>query len=132
MTNIYDQHDKAFNRVSAYVIARDGKRVATIAFKLPADGAGRLYVYVHWLGEPMVRGFAGGYGYDKRSAACSAAAKRLARDNPTEMARRLSRADGYEEELATWRTFRDALTPDDGSTWDRRLEAAGFNVWQAV
>ena len=24
MTNIYEQHDKAFNRVSAFVVARDG------------------------------------------------------------------------------------------------------------
>ena len=69
MPDIYDQHDAAFARVSAFVICRDGERVATVALKFPADGAGRLHAYVHWLGLPMVRGFAGGYGYDKRSAA---------------------------------------------------------------
>lgn len=63
MTNtstVYQLHDKAFANVSAYVIAKDGERVATIAFKFPRDGAGRLYVYVHWFGLQMVRGWAGG------------------------------------------------------------------------
>lgn len=59
MTKIYEQHDAAFSRVSAYVVARNGERVATIAFKFPADGAGRLWAYVHWLGLEMVRGIRG-------------------------------------------------------------------------
>lgn len=90
MTDIYDLHDKAFARVSAYVILRSGEKVATVAIKHPADGAGRLYAYVHWLGVPMVRGFAGGYGYDKRSAACADAAKRL--PDPAET---MARAAGW-------------------------------------
>lgn len=53
MTDIYKQHDTAFARVSGYVIAKDGERVATIAFKFPADGAGRLWAYVHWHTKPM-------------------------------------------------------------------------------
>lgn len=56
MTDIYDLHSKAFARVSAYVVLdKSGERVATVAFKFPADGAGRLYAYVHWIGVPMVR-----------------------------------------------------------------------------
>lgn len=113
MANIYDQHRAAFSNVSAYVILRKGERVATVAFKFPRDGAGRLYVYVHWLGVPMVRGFAGGYGYDKRSAAARNAAKKLGDGVPVE--------------------FRDALIAGDGcSNWDRELERAGYTIAQAV
>src|SRR3546814_2190612 len=69
MTAIYDQHDKAFARVSAYVVTKDGAHVANVSIKFPADGAGRLYAYVHWIGLEMVRDHANGYGYDKRTAA---------------------------------------------------------------
>jgi hypothetical protein len=120
MTTIYEQHDKTFSNVSAFVVALKGKRVATIAFKFPRDGVGRLYAYVHWLGEPMVRGFAYGYGYDKRSAACSNAAHKL------------TPPDTPDANPEPWASFRDALTPDDGETWDSRLRKAGFEIWQAV
>lgn len=125
MNDVYEQHDAAFARVSAYVILQDGKRVATVAFKLPADGAGRLYCYVHWLGEEMVRGFANGYGYDKRSAAASAAARKLS--SPYDQAGEVPAADH-----PSWVKFRDALAEDGGRSWDRALEDAGFVVWQAV
>lgn len=120
MADIYDQHQAAFAHVSAYVIARDGERVATIAFKFPADGAGRLYAYVHWLGVPMVRGFAGGYGYDKKSAAVADAIRKT-----PEGFRHRDCSDKGE-------AFYSALAKDDGSYWDRRLQDAGFTVWQAV
>lgn len=124
MTAIYEMHDKAFANVQAYVIAKEGERVATIAFKFPKDGAGRLNVYVHWLGCEMVRGQASGYGYDKRSAAASNAAKKLTftKDPKT--------APLAEQEAFT--AFRNALEPDGGEYWDARLRAAGFAVWQAV
>lgn len=76
MADIYEQHDAAFKRVSAFVIMSAGERVATVAIKFPADGAGRLYAYVHWLGNEMTRGQASGYGYDKRSAAIADAARK--------------------------------------------------------
>lgn len=123
MARIYELHDKAFQQVSAYVIAKRGDRVATIAFKFPRDGAGRLYVYVHWLGIEMVRGHASGYGYDKQSAACSAAASRVP----------LKDCEKTETDYGSGRkAFVAALTPDDGFSWDRRLRDAGFDVWQAV
>lgn len=125
MAKIYDQHDAAFTSVSAYVIAKDGERVATIAFKFPRDGAGRLYAYVHWLGVEMVRGHAGGYGYDKRSAACSVAAKNLHK------VRAQQTPDGGELPIAG-DAFVAALSQDDGLGWDRRLRDVGFDVWQAV
>lgn len=125
--DIYTQHDKAFVTVSAYVVLNSAnERVATVALKFPRDGAGRLYAYVHWIGLEMVRGWAGGYGYDKRSAACSSAARRL-RDavavvhdhKPVELVEPL-------------RKFVEAMEKDNGEDWTRQLEAAGFKVFQAV
>ena len=123
--SIYKQHEAAFQHVSAYVIAKDGERVATIAFKFSRDGAGRLYAYVHWLGVPMVRGYADGYGYDKRSAACAVAAHKIV-DGP-------DAGDGRTNgDPALIGLFITALRKDDGWDWDRRLRDAGFDVWQAV
>ncbi|KDR90955.1 hypothetical protein L905_24035 [Agrobacterium sp. TS43] len=126
MTNraIYDQFDKAFNRVSAYVILdKSGECVAKVAFKFPADGAGRLYAYVHWLGVPMVRGFAGGYGYDKRSAAVASAANQLyGKDD------KLLHDNGN----PLYHAFAYAIVRDSGEYWDTRLRDAGFDVIQAV
>lgn len=116
MSDIYKQHEAAFQHVSAYVILKDGERVATIAFKFPRDGAGRLYAYVHWLGLEMVRGHANGYGYDKRSAACESAAERL----------RILTTDKHSS------LFAHTLSGIGGSTWDARLRDAGFTVLQAV
>lgn len=133
MTDIYDQHDAAFSRVSAFVICRNGEKVATVAIKFPADGAGRLYAYVHWLGLPMVRGFAGGYGYDKRSAAVQTAAKSIPLSAAFAKAQEtgIAYAEGrpwYDHFPA----FREALQGVDSMTWDRALEKAGYTVWQAV
>ena len=119
MADIYQQHDAAFSRVSAFVILKDGERVATVAFKFPADGAGRLYAYVHWIGTEMVRGFAGGFGYDKRSAAVANATRKMVAPE--------ARGASFDQWL-----FYDAARHDGGSTWDRSLEAAGFTVLQAV
>jgi len=123
MSDIYEQHTAAFANVSAYVIMRDGSRVATIAFKFPRDGAGRLYAYVHWLGFPMVRGWAGGGGYDKRSAAVASAAK-------------LIKAPDVEwtglEHHPQLPAFIAAIAKDDGMEWHNNLRAAGFDVLQAV
>jgi hypothetical protein len=112
--SIYDQHRAAFSNVSAFVVLKGDDKVATIAFKFPRDGAGRLYVYVHWIGDEMVRGFAGGWGYDKRSAACYSAMKRIA-------------ATG--ERAAFVKALRDG---HDGAGWETCLRNAGFTVMQAV
>lgn len=126
MADIYEQHKAAFAHVSAYVILKDGDRVATIAFKFPRDGAGRLWAYVHWIGTEMVRGYAGGYGYDKRSAAAASAARKAISDH---------KDDARQEETATLfdrREFFCALREDGGHSWDRELEGCGFTVLQAV
>ena len=128
MSDIYKQHEAAFANVSAYVVVRDGMRIATIAFKFPQDGAGRLYVYVHWLGYPMVRAFANGYGYDKRSAACSAAGHKMRGQKSDDT----HEGAMFAEPGSAADQFMAALGPDDGMGWDRRLREAGFEVWQAV
>ena len=119
---IYDQHRAAFNQVSAYVVMHGADRVATVAIKYPRDGAGRLYAYVHWLGVPMVRGFAGGGGYDKRSAACASAARKLPESLPA----------GYDAAADVYRSFVDVMRADGGLDWATALTGAGFNVLQAV
>lgn len=121
-TDIYKQHDKAFNRVSAYVIMKDNERVATVAFKFPRDGAGRLYAYVHWIGTEMVRGHANGYGYDKRSAAVESAVEKLL--NPAAL-----HGNAHNE---NWYSLTGALGNIGGNTWDGALREAGFIVLQAV
>ena len=121
MADIYEQHSAAFARVEAYVVLDGDKLVARVAFRFPADGAGRLYAYVHWIGSPMVRGSATGGGYDKRTAACASAAGKMPRTTPiVEMPDR----DAYEAFIA-------AMAADAGQHWDGALRGAGFTVFQA-
>lgn len=132
MTNIYDQHISAFKNVSAYVILKDGKRVATVAFKYPKDGAGRLYAYVHWIGTEMARGFANGYGYDKHSAAVESAVERIEHvHDPEAHAKDWIRLDD-EKTNAEIDAFKAILKDCGGSYWDIKLENAGFSVLRAV
>jgi hypothetical protein len=119
MSNIYDQHKAAFANVSAYVVLHNNERVATVAIKFPRDGSGRLYAYVHWFGCEMVRGYASGGGYDKRTAACSVAANKL-------------KVGAGGERWESYEAFCKALAKDSGSDWTRQLEDAGFTVLQAV
>jgi len=131
MPSIYDLHDKAFARVSAFVIARNGEKVATVALKFPANGAGRLYAYVHWIGVPMVRGFAGGDCYDKRSVAVSEAlanlyaSERIASMSADTQTAYTAFCDARKGMLAI------ALSRFDSRDWTQCLEEAGFTVWQA-
>ena len=128
MPDIYNQHKAAFAQVEAYVVCKGGERVATIAFKFPRDGAGRLYAYVHWIGLEMARGFAAGVGYDKRSAACAVAARKLLTvfQGPNTVPDRQRALDGG------FKAFNEALATDGGTTFDRALREAGFTVCQAV
>ena len=129
--DVYDMHDKAFSQVSAFVVLDKGERVATIAFKFPRDGAGRLSVFVHWIGAEMVHGTASGYGYDKRSAACSAAAKKLPAVFAAYDAQRREYGCKIDDEERR-EAFRAGLDKDDGHYWNHQLEKAGFRVIQAV
>lgn len=142
MADIYAQHDAAFRQVSAFVILKGSERVATVALKFPADGAGRLYAYVHWIGLEMVRGYAGGYGYDKRSASVIEATHKVGRFDYAEDAQR-ARAAGHPAAALQYElsqvaknealdAFKAALSGRDGTDWTRALEKAGFTVLQVV
>ena len=130
MSKIYDQHEAAFSRVSAFVITHKGDRVAAIAFKYPADGAGRLYAYVHWIGSEMVRGYANGGGYDKKSAACADAARKPILVTVVDQDHNVKRvpATVFGKQDAFWK----ALRIDGGHSWEAELRNAGFTVLQAV
>lgn len=127
MANVYDQHRASFSNVSAYVITYGGERVATIAFKFGTS----VIAYVHWCGVPMRRGRAGGSGYDRQSAACADALRRVPRALDDG-----AYSDGTphhtSEEKEAFGRFWEALTTDDGCGWDHRLRDAGFKVWQAI
>lgn len=128
MSNIYDQHRAAFSNVSAFVVMKGTELVAKVAIKFPRDGAGRLYAYVHFFGMPMVRGFAGGYGYDKRTAAVEDAMKKIDPEyfSPDEHCR-------WEKERAACEAFRNAILDGrDGVEWSNTLHNAGYTVVQAV
>lgn len=125
MSDIYDQHKAAFSNVSAFVITKGTDRVATVAIKFPRDGAGRLYAYVHFFGMPMVRGFAGGYGYDKRTAAVEDAMKKI---DPQYFA-----ADHWKESREECEKFVAAVSKArDGTDWTDMFRNAGYAVLQAV
>lgn len=131
--SIYDQHDKAFAQVSAYVILKNGERVATIAFKFPRDGAGRLYAYAHFIGVPMVRAFAGGYGYDKRSAAVQSAIGKIEQPPLSDNLAALQWAQmDHIAEAERLAAFKAAFDDIGGQDWDTAFRKAGFTVLQAV
>lgn len=133
MSDIYKQHEAAFSNVSAYVIMKDGERVATIAFKFPRDGAGRLYAYVHFIGVPMVRAYAGGYGYDKRSAAVTYAAERITQPPLGEYVAGKQWAEiAHIAERERMDAFKAAFVGIGGKDWTDALRDAGFTVLQSV
>jgi len=142
MPDIYDQHRAAFANVSAYVIMRNGEKIATIAVKYPRDGAGRLWAYVHYFGTQMTRGYAGGYGYDKTTAAIADAARRIKPIDNSALAADM-KAEGNDHAAsdvlagdaaanADLERFRAALERGGGHNWDASLRHAGCTVLQAV
>lgn len=127
MTNIYNLHDKAFFNVSAYVILKDGEKVATVAFKFPKDGAGRLWCYLHVIGLPMVRAYAGGYGYDKKSAAFTSAI-----DAQCKVKLENWQTGDYLAQYAIANAIEAQCAATDGKDWIDNVRDAGFTVLQAV
>jgi hypothetical protein len=112
-TTIWQQFDKAFGDVSAYVLLDDqAEVVGRVCFKYPRDGAGRLWCYVQVWGEAMARGYAGGYGYDKQSAAFVSACDKL---------------QGGGANTLKWQSI-----ADDGHGWKRNLETLGYKAIHAI
>jgi hypothetical protein len=124
VTDVYKQHDSTFRDVSAWVITKDGERVATFACKYGRGGASGVTVtaYLHVLGLPMVRHREGpGGGYDMKSAAFRRAAEKIMHTEGMQ--------DDDPARLATI-CFREY--PDEGDHWDTWLRRRGYEVLQAV
>lgn len=129
MTDIYEQHRAAFAKVSAYVILKDGERVATIAFKF----GNAVTAYVHWIGLEMTRGTAGGGGYDRQSAACLNAANKLVAYCQARPSRKYGEQDYQRAVAAGLDSFLNTFDRGErGAGWERALRDAGFTVLQAV
>lgn len=116
---IYDEHDQAFQHISAYVVLHRGERVATIAFKRARSNL-RTTCFLHWHGLRMVKGTANGGGYDKANASAAHAANKMV----------MPPHDGNDAEAL--RDFLLAVREDGGLSWAQALERAGFQVLQAV
>lgn len=115
-SNIYDKHRAAFSRVTAAALVKSGNQIGTIAFKYPADGAGRLYCYLHIHGEEMVRGSASGYGYDKAGAAFESAVS----------------AAIAKPENSLCRCLLEGCDNIGGVSWADALRQAGIDVFMAI
>lgn len=117
--SIYEQHDKAFNNVSAFVITDlKGQRVATCAFKRGQA----VTCFFHIIGLEMTKGRAGGGGYDRASAAAYDAVTKT------------KVLDGARpEERETLKHMIEACKEGNGfSQWYDALRKRGYNVLQAV
>lgn len=128
LKDIYKQHDNTFNLVSAYVILdKQGNRVATLAFKFPKDGAGRLNCFFHLIGVEMIKGFAGGYGYDKRSHAVSNAIKNL--ENTYNIQYGNKDFQNFDNII---KNLKNAFDKIGGENWDTVFHSLGYKIYQAV
>ena len=127
MTKIYQQHDAAFNRVSAYAITKDGRHIGNINLKYPQDGAGRVYAYIHCFGYEMQRDYASGYGYDKRDSAIKSAMRKV---RAVIMAGE-ARNDNNENAFLFAFAMNSAGSIGSGD-WDQAFEKQGFQIWRAI
>lgn len=94
------EESSALRRAGAKVIINPkGQLCGTIKIAYPADGAGKLTVILHEHGHNAQIGTAGGYGYDKLSAALQ----------------------GME--------FAGIIFTDHPENWERQLHNAGFGVY---
>lgn len=129
MTKIYNQHDAAFAQVSAYALLdSDNNHIGKVAFKFPKDGAGRLYCYFHIHGLEMVRGFAGGYGYDKSSAAFQDAARKKLESTQNEWIS----ADTFAKHMANANKIAEACKAGEGKDWSDALRDAGYTLLRVL
>ena len=98
----------AFNRVGALVIINHvGNVCGTIKVLYPKDGAGVLRVVLHEHGYGPQIGSAGGYGYDKLSAALQGMTFGMSLPEPLILA-------------------------DHPHNWERQLQDAGYRVYGVV
>ena len=142
MNTIYTQFEKAFNKVAVFVLINDkGEKLATIAFKFPRDGAGRLTCYFDIDGLSMVKGIAGGCGYDKKSAAFYDAAKKANNIKLDAEEQKYAHTiyGNLSDYIKTRRDARDlaakiysAVSEQGGLSFEKALSNRGLNLIQAL
>lgn len=115
--NVYEQFDKDFPRIAAYVVVRKKNRVAKIAFKFPTHHTGKIAVYLQWIGQPMVYGQAQDKTGNEQTNAILAALVHLLD---------ASKKNKILEE------FISALIDGNSIDWEENLAFAGFEIWQAL
>ncbi len=96
------ENGPALSRAGAWVILLNGVIKGTIKAAYPKDGAGRLTVILHEHGFNPQIGHAGGYGYDKLSAAIHGM------------------------------VFNGIELQDHPHNWERQLSDAGFIVYRIL
>lgn len=92
----------AWGRAAAYIILKDGKFEGKIKVAYPKDGAGILRVFLWDFENELQIGSAGGFGYDKLSAALAGL------------------------------KFKALVLTDHPENWERQLRAAGYEIIQAM
>jgi hypothetical protein len=120
----YEAFEKGTGHMSAYALIKDGSAVGRIVIKPPRDGAGRLYAFAQVWGVPMVRGSAGGYGYDKAGAALSVALKKL------EIGEEHLRLDDELSAIETLREIGNSHDQYDQIRW--AIRDAGYSLARAL
>lgn len=144
MTDIYDTFNKATSSIGAYALLSQGEAVGRVIFKRGTSGNVRCFLQL-W-GFEMQQGSAGGFGYDKESAAFAEAACKLKRRLHDELASvkqtiakeySLS-ADNVElaervERERVHKAIESFLTPVaidacDSAGWRRACEDCGINT----
>lgn len=113
---IYEQFDAATAKIHAYAIFKGADYIGRIVVKYPKDGASRLFVYVQQWGYVMVRGYAGGCGYDKVGAAISSAYDNAKKE--------------FKDNLPPLFAALESVTYD--GQWRRNLESCGFTVHNVI
>lgn len=121
----YAAFDKATGYMTALAIVKDGKSIGRIVIKPGRDGAARLIAYVQVWGRPMVKGYATGYGYDKRGAALSLALCKLYDLINHDLA-------AGEARRALHAFYDIGMMHDQFDTITRAIEAAGYQLMRAL
>lgn len=124
MTDVYDQHAHSFVNIAAWVILKDGERVATFATKYGRGGSSgvTLTAYLHVIGLPMVRFREGpGGGYAMKDAAFRRVAEKAYKQVQTHETADANRVAA---------SFKDY--PDAGEHWDGWLRSRGYQVEAAL
>lgn len=118
MSSIYQQQEKAFANVGAYVLMYGGEVLGRITIKYGA----RVTAYVHIHGTAMVKGTAGGGGYDRTSAAIINAAATINATNP--------HTGTLDTDAKAFAAI--MVNAQDGLDWETVLRKAGYVVLRAI